>query len=202
MLRGWQTIAVVATLAAYVGFFWFWKVSAFPTDIESILPGANFINVAVSVVVALFTVVLAKVGRRQVQDTRILQRAYLSVEPHGIHQMSDTPDLVAHVQVTDAGNLPARTVKWKIKTLFEDNGNRPTFELKDSELYGNNVVTPKSKMIQGSGPMRLKKLLRQFSLATKEITHWTRPLFYLEIPFRSCSGSRGFTAFFPLCSKL
>jgi hypothetical protein len=37
-----------------------------------------------SAVVAVFTIVLAFVGRRQIADTRILQRAYLSVEPRGI----------------------------------------------------------------------------------------------------------------------
>ena len=35
-------------------------------------------------VVAVFTIVLAGVGRRQNRDTRTLQRAYLSVEPKGI----------------------------------------------------------------------------------------------------------------------
>jgi hypothetical protein len=40
--------------------------------------------------------------RAQSEDTRIIQRAYLSVEPHGIHPMIDRPDnLVAHVAGVD-----------------------------------------------------------------------------------------------------
>jgi hypothetical protein len=35
-------------------------------------------------VVAALTIVLANVGKQQVADARILQRAYLSVEPLGI----------------------------------------------------------------------------------------------------------------------
>ena len=40
-------------------------------------------------VVAVFAIVLACVGRRQIADTRILQRAYLSAEPKGIEWTSN-----------------------------------------------------------------------------------------------------------------
>jgi len=43
-----------------------------------------FIAIDPNAVIATFTVVLAWVGWRQVRDTRILQRAYLSVGPDGI----------------------------------------------------------------------------------------------------------------------
>ena len=39
-------------------------------------------------VVALFTIVLARVGNQQIADTKILQRAYLSVEPLASRQAS------------------------------------------------------------------------------------------------------------------
>jgi hypothetical protein len=46
-------------------------------------------------VVAVFAIVLACVGRRQIADTRILQRAYLSVEPRGI-EWTTNGSLVPH----------------------------------------------------------------------------------------------------------
>ena len=97
-------------------------------------------------------------------DTRILQRAYLSVEPQGIHGMIGKPgELVAHVMIANAGNLPARSVKWKVKSLFSDTGEADDskFVTYESELAGNNVLPPKGKMIQGSESMSEAKMLRE-----------------------------------------
>jgi hypothetical protein len=57
-------------------------------------------------VVAVFTIVLASVGRRQIADTRILQRAYLSVEPKGI-EWPTNGFLVGQVAFKNVGKLPA-----------------------------------------------------------------------------------------------
>jgi hypothetical protein len=59
-----------------------------------------------SAVVAVFTIVLAFVGRRQIADTRILQRAYLSVKPKGIEWHSSGL-LVGQVAFKNIGKLPA-----------------------------------------------------------------------------------------------
>jgi hypothetical protein len=61
---------VVLPLLHYFGDGW---VTIFSTIVTAIAGG----------VVALFTIVLAGVGRQQVADTRILQRAYLNVKPTG-----------------------------------------------------------------------------------------------------------------------
>jgi len=45
---------------------------------------STIVTASAGIVVAWFTVVLAGVGKQQVDDTRILQRAYLSVEFKGI----------------------------------------------------------------------------------------------------------------------
>ena len=45
---------------------------------------AAIASAVAAAIVAVFTIVLAGVGRRQIADTRILQRAYLSAEPKGI----------------------------------------------------------------------------------------------------------------------
>ena len=57
-------------------------------------------------VVAVFAIVLACVGRRQIADTRILQRAYLSAEPKGIEWTSNG-FLVGQVAFKNVGKLPA-----------------------------------------------------------------------------------------------
>ena len=59
-----------------------------------------------SAVVAVFAIVLACVGRRQIADTRILQRAYLSVEPRGI-EWTTNGFLVGQVAFKNVGKLPA-----------------------------------------------------------------------------------------------
>jgi hypothetical protein len=56
--------------------------------------------------VAWFTVVLAGVGKQQIADTKILQRAYLSVEPQGI-EWSGAGVFVGQVIFKNVGKLPA-----------------------------------------------------------------------------------------------
>jgi hypothetical protein len=57
-------------------------------------------------IVAWFTVVLAGVGKQQIADTKILQRAYLSVEPQGI-EWSGEGVFVGQVIFKNVGKLPA-----------------------------------------------------------------------------------------------
>jgi hypothetical protein len=91
------------------------------------------------------------VGFQQYRDTRILQRAYVSAEPLGIHYLMERPDaLVAHVKIINAGNLPAQKVKWRIQTLFSRDGEHKDFEINPKDLSGDNVISPQSEMIQGN----------------------------------------------------
>jgi hypothetical protein len=94
-------------------------------------------------------------------DTRILQRAYVSVEPYGISGMSFS-ELVAHVLIENKGNLPARDLKLRIKSVFNESGelNGTYFDANESELEGSYVLTPKGKMIQGSESISEPKMLR------------------------------------------
>jgi hypothetical protein len=105
----------------------------------------------------------ATVAETQTKDTRILQRAYLSVEPRGINPMVGQPDLlVAHVKIVNAGNLPARQVKWRIESLFDSDGQLEKFSIK-GKPDGNNVVNPKGEMLQGNDDFisRAKMLLEK-----------------------------------------
>jgi hypothetical protein len=85
--------------------------------------------------VALFTLVLsfATIGlwittlngiRRQSNETKILQRAYLSTAPRGLHTTA-----IAHVALINGGNLPARNVRNEVKIgWFDDQRDKSDFE--------------------------------------------------------------------------
>jgi hypothetical protein len=77
----------------------------------------DWISAVATAVVAVFTIALFWVGWRQIADTKILQRAYLSVKPQGI--VSSTNGLlVGHVAFNNVGKLPATefvSVVMKIK---------------------------------------------------------------------------------------
>jgi hypothetical protein len=94
-------------------------------------------------------------------DTRILQRAYVSVEPHGISGLGYS-ELVAHVLIANVGNLPARDLRLKIGSTFSESGelDGSRFNIDQNELGGKYVLAPKGKMIQGSPPISEPKMLR------------------------------------------
>jgi hypothetical protein len=128
--------------------------------------------------VAYFTFCLVVVGAFQAwgqsKETRILQRAYLSVEPGGIAPYAspdtlDDPDyrLVGHIRIRNAGHLPARKVTYHFNTAFSTDPNWTEERLSridergtEGEAegavgpVGNNVIPPGSTMNQG-GPTRL-----------------------------------------------
>lgn len=54
-------------------------------------------------IVALFTIVFAGVGRQQVADNRILQRAYVSVEPQGIGWLGLQKEFIGQVVFKNVG---------------------------------------------------------------------------------------------------
>ena len=115
-----------------------------------IKPFHDEITAFFTLVIGTFTIVLAVVAWRQAKDTRILQRAYLSVRPAGIHMLRNRNEAVAHVEICNAGNLPATKVKWFIKHTFCLNGNWKIDKI-DSRLVEEpgNVIAPHSKMRQG-----------------------------------------------------
>jgi hypothetical protein len=72
--------------------------------------GAGWVTIASTIVtattggiVALFTIVFAGVGRQQVADNRILQRAYVSVEPQGIGWLGLQKEFIGQVVFKNVG---------------------------------------------------------------------------------------------------
>jgi hypothetical protein len=90
---------------------------------------------------------------RQEQDTRILQRAYLSVQPDGIRRLFKPPETAhASISIVNAGNLPARNIAWVINQAFSDDDGLKDFPVDRDKAEGANVVVPRSHMIQGGQP--------------------------------------------------
>lgn len=93
------------------------------------------------------------------RDTRIIQRAYLSVEPGGLNPLVGREHehgvVVGHVALQNVGNLPARNVSWFIQVTLSANGDLNDFRIHEDGFHGNNVIPPGTKAIQGSSKVTL-----------------------------------------------
>jgi hypothetical protein len=93
-----------------------------------------------------------RVGKRQEADTRILQRAYISVEPDGLHPSTrGPPACVPTIEIGNVGNLPARNVRWTIHSTLDFDDRRPRDKLAITwPLEGEITLSPKIRMKQGA----------------------------------------------------
>jgi hypothetical protein len=62
-------------------------------------------------VLAVLTYLIWSTGKT---DTRILQRAYIAVEPGGIHALLTSGDIIGHIAMKNSGHLPARNASPKL----------------------------------------------------------------------------------------
>jgi hypothetical protein len=85
----------------------------------------------------------------QERDTKILQRAYLAVEPQGIRpKESNKQILLAYVGITNTGHLPARKVRSHITFAPATGVDLKDFPIHETE--GANVVAPGITMRKNS----------------------------------------------------
>ncbi len=109
-------------------------------------------------VIAIYTVILACIARRQTKDSRILNRAWLGVEPCGVstyipREKTDAPQdqILGHFGVHNAGHLPARNVKWGFNSKFSDEEVWEENSLENLNWFGgDNVIPPGITMRQGA----------------------------------------------------
>jgi hypothetical protein len=142
-----------------------------------------------TVIIAIYTIVLARVARRQTKDTRILQRAYLSVLPGGIHILNNQLIGVAHIEIHNGGNLPATRTKWFINHSLEGYGDWEIGEI-DVRLTrtGDNTVSPKTTMRLGGPPI---------TIGPDDLRHQDGLFLYVwgAASYRDGFGKRRFTRF-------
>ena len=91
-------------------------------------------------VIALFTIVLAGVGKQQVTDNRILQRAYVSVEPQGIEYLGQ--QVIGQVVFKNVGKLPATEFDSVVKKIEAHDAEWKVPNLTDADLPGFVGVIP------------------------------------------------------------
>jgi hypothetical protein len=65
------------------------------------------------------TIGLVVFAKRTAEETRILQRAYLSANPHGVYSLR-VNHAQADVGFQNVGRLPARNARWKINVTAND----------------------------------------------------------------------------------
>jgi hypothetical protein len=86
---------------------------------------------------------------RQAKDTRILQRAYIAVEPRGIRLLVEGKRVIGHVGMRNAGNLPAGKVAWFVDLKTSTNDLETVFPL--GRPAGSIVVAPGVVAPRGTG---------------------------------------------------
>lgn len=99
------------------------------------------------------TVMLAGIAFSQLRDSQSVNRAYLSVEPRGLSPWrGEEQRFLGHVEVVNAGALPARQVSWFLKAEMSEDGDRKLFEL-PAERRGSQLVVGHGRMARGTPPV-------------------------------------------------
>ncbi len=129
-------------------------------------------------VVAVFTIVLACIGRRQIADTRILQRAYLTVEPKGI-VWSSNESLVGQVAFKNVGKLPATAFVSVVKKIEVHHADWVTPILTDAALPRRSpgLVPIGAEVPQGSGRITPQEVAEAQVDGDKYVYVWGRARF-------------------------
>jgi hypothetical protein len=115
------------------------------------------VTAVATAVLAAFTIVLAQLARRQIRDSRILQRAYLNVEPRGIepHVVDRGDHVHALIAIRNTGHLPARSVSWTTEIGWpEDHKNPPLGKIEPST----GVLAAGAEIIIPTGPLLSNKV--------------------------------------------
>jgi hypothetical protein len=89
---------------------------------------------------------------KQEADTRILQRAYIRVDPAGISPSRGENKCHPNIIIKNAGNLPAKHVRWCITWAVDKSDRLSNLPIEGLTIEGNNTLPPKAKMLQG-GPI-------------------------------------------------
>ena len=113
----------------------------------SVVTNHDWMLVIFTGLLAIFTGILWYTTRK---DTKILQRAYIAVEPLGIHLMKNGSDLIGHIGMKNAGRLPARRVSWFVDIHFSEGGEERDSLFPLRRGNGNIVIAPGTVATRGT----------------------------------------------------
>jgi hypothetical protein len=111
--------------------------------------------VIATILLVVVTAGLVVFARRQSQETKILQRAYIAVVPGGIRpyrrrranaRVGSSEDLTGHFTIENVGHLPAREVSWSVQIVCDERRERADFSVEENGFVGNMAVPPGMKM--------------------------------------------------------
>jgi hypothetical protein len=97
---------------------------------------------------ALATLILVGIAYLQIRQGRIVQRAYVAVEPLGVHLMVEGDRVIGHIGIRNAGRLPARQLSWFINIKHSNKGNEEAFDV--GKANGKITITPGARARRGS----------------------------------------------------
>jgi hypothetical protein len=84
-------------------------------------------------------------------ETQIIQRAYISVEPDGLHPHAKGGACTPTIEIVNVGKLPARNVRWTIHSILDFDNRRPQSKLTIRwPLEGEITLPPGARMKQGA----------------------------------------------------
>jgi hypothetical protein len=111
----------------------------------------DYITALSTVAIGTFTIVLAIIGIYQITDGRITQRAYLSVEPLGVHPWREKTkiEVVGHIGIRNVGRLPANQVCWFVDSQFSSD---ETFQPPGPGGLDGPIVVPPGSTARQGGP--------------------------------------------------
>jgi hypothetical protein len=110
--------------------------------------------------------------KNQTSDTRILQRAYLTIEPRGIHLVRDGDAVLGHIGIKNVGKLPAQNVSWRVRMILTADGGLKSFPIQDEE-DGRIVLVPNAIARQGSQDrVPLQNITDRFNSGTGWLYVW------------------------------
>jgi hypothetical protein len=176
MRRTFRPIAVLILILAVV-LLEAWALGRIPTYVQ------RFWDWMTDEAISFFTAVLAvsTIGLwivtwrgilGQSRDTRIIQRAYLSAKPAGIHTMTDG-SVIAHVIFLNSGNLPAKKVRNEVKIGWFDDGNKTDFDEVKITDPGTILLVPNLEVERGT-PSLSKQDVAQYRAKRGFVFVWGR----------------------------
>jgi hypothetical protein len=94
------------------------------------------------------------IAERQTRDAEIVHRAYLSVEPGGLHPPVGRPEgehvVLGHVRFKNVGHVPAQNVSWALYIKPSLNGELNDFPIAESDFREGLVIFPESAVTRRS----------------------------------------------------